>query len=350
MDETGGPGTDDGVGRVLLAVEGGGGGGHEWTSSVSKWAPVSSRNTSSSVGVRRVRSRTRMDSVVERDRHRADGRRAVVDADGELVVVAFDRHDAVDTLERLPCRGRVTLDAGDDDVGADAALQLRRRAFRDERAAVDDADPVGELVGLLEVLRGEEDRHAELVVEPLHLLPDAGAADGIEARRRLVEEQHVRVVHQRGGEVEAAPHAAGVRADAAIERVADVDEGAELDQPAVDLVAGQAVELALEAQQLEAGLLRVERDILQGDADVQAHLLGTVDDVEARHRCPAAGRGQEGAQHLDRRGLAGAVGPEQAVDLPLVDGEVKAVDRGDVAEGPAEVAGGDRRGWGCPVW
>ena len=28
---------------------------------------------------------------------------------------------------------------------------------------VDDADAVGELVGLLEVLRGEEDRHAELV-------------------------------------------------------------------------------------------------------------------------------------------------------------------------------------------
>ena len=45
------------------------------------------------------------------------------------------------------------------------------RALGDEPAAVDDADPVGELVGLLEVLRGEEDRHAELVVEPPHLLP-----------------------------------------------------------------------------------------------------------------------------------------------------------------------------------
>src|SRR5207244_11688917 len=38
------------------------GGGHERSSSASKWAPVSSRNTSSSVGVRSVRSRTLMDA------------------------------------------------------------------------------------------------------------------------------------------------------------------------------------------------------------------------------------------------------------------------------------------------
>ena len=55
--------------------------------------------------------------------------------------------------------------------------------------SVDDADPVGELVGLLEVLGGEEDRHAELVVQPPDLLPDPGAAHRVEPGGRLVEEQ-----------------------------------------------------------------------------------------------------------------------------------------------------------------
>ena len=40
------------------------------------------------------------------------------------------------------------------------ALQLRRRCPRDDPAAVEDRDPVSEVVGLVEVLGGEEDRHA----------------------------------------------------------------------------------------------------------------------------------------------------------------------------------------------
>ena len=40
---------------------------------------------------------------------------------------------------------------------ADRGLELVRRALGDLAAAVDDRDPVGELVGLVEVLRGEQD-------------------------------------------------------------------------------------------------------------------------------------------------------------------------------------------------
>ena len=105
------------------------------------------------------------------------------------------------------------------------------RALGDDLAVVDDADPVGELVGLLEVLRGEEDRHAELLVEPAHLVPHARPAHRVEPGGRLVEEQDVGVVHERGGEVEASLHAARVRADAPIEGVGEVDQLAELGDP-----------------------------------------------------------------------------------------------------------------------
>ena len=118
-------------------------------------------------------------------------------------------------------------------TSAPTTLQLVGRALGDDAAVVDDADPVRELVGLLEVLRGEEDRHAELVVEPAHLVPHAGPADGIEAGGRLVEEQDLGVVHERGREVEPALHAARVGADRAVERVAEVDQLAELARPAV---------------------------------------------------------------------------------------------------------------------
>ena len=45
-------------------------------------------------------------------------------------------------------------------AAGDAPLELVRRALGDDPAAVEDRDPVGELVGLLQVLGREEDRHA----------------------------------------------------------------------------------------------------------------------------------------------------------------------------------------------
>ncbi|MDG6105468.1 hypothetical protein [Dactylosporangium aurantiacum] len=48
---------------------------------------------------------------------------------------------------------------------------------------------------------------------------------------------------------------------------------------------------------------------------------------------PAAGRQQQRDEHLDRRGLAGAVGPEQAEQLAALDLE------GDAAHGVDDLLG-----------
>jgi hypothetical protein len=53
----------------------------------------------------------------------------------------------------------------------------------------------GELVGLLEVLRGQEDRRPALV-QRSDLGPDGLAAGRVEAGRGLVEEQHAGLVDQ----------------------------------------------------------------------------------------------------------------------------------------------------------
>jgi hypothetical protein len=53
-------------------------------------------------------------------------------------------------------------------------------------AVVDDPDAVGEHVGLLEVLRRQEDSDADLLRETLDFLPQRRAALDVETRRRLV--------------------------------------------------------------------------------------------------------------------------------------------------------------------
>ena len=116
-------------------------------------------------------------------------------------------------LRRLP-GGRHYLFSYFEYVGADARLEFSRRAFGNHHPVVDHGDPVGELVGLLEVLRRQEDRHAEVVVEAPHLLPDRRPAGRVEAGRRLVEEEDARIVYQREGQVQPALHASGVRAGA----------------------------------------------------------------------------------------------------------------------------------------
>ena len=109
------------------------------------------------------------------------------------------------------------------DVAAgDQPLQLLRRCPRRPFRRVEHGDPVGELVGLLQVLGGEEDGDAagdQLADD----LPHGPAAARVEAGGRLVEEDDPRVADQRHRQVEPAPHAAGVGRDRLPGRVGQVE-------------------------------------------------------------------------------------------------------------------------------
>ena len=143
--------------------------------------------------------------------------------------------------------GIVTVDVGNDEVLADGALQVLGRALGDQAASVDDPDPVGQGVGLVEVLGREEDGHPQLGVEPADLGPDAGPAQRVETGRRLVEEQHLGAVDEGRREVEPALHPARVGADPPIDRIADVDQVEHLVSRLRISSRSEAVEAALEA-------------------------------------------------------------------------------------------------------
>ena len=88
----------------------------------------------------------------------------------------------------------------------------RGGALGHDPALAQDHHAVGEVLGLLHVVGGEHDRGAQLL-EPLDHVPGLAAGRGVEARRRLVEEEQLGVADDPDADVEPPLLAARERAD-----------------------------------------------------------------------------------------------------------------------------------------
>ena len=170
--------------------------------------PVSRRNTSSSVDrrTRTVSGRSPRSWAADR------GRLAVVGVEQDPVGEPLDPlGEAVElAVERLLDAGR---EAQLGDLARRVALdQLARRALGDDLRLVHDDEPVAELLGLVHVVGRQDERHAALL-EPVEAVPEQVAGLRVEAGRRLVEQQQVRLVDQRPGDRQAPLHAARQRLD-----------------------------------------------------------------------------------------------------------------------------------------
>ncbi len=169
--------------------------------------------------------------------------------------------------------GRGAVDADEQGRAADLGLQFGRSSLAHDHTVVDDRDALGELIGLLQVLRGQQHGRS-VVVESSDLLPQRDPTHRVESGGRLVEEQDRRLVDQRQREVETAPHPARVGADSAIAGRGEADPFEQFVGLGVVLRLRQAVEHRLEVQELAAGHQRIDRRVLQRDADVAAHVVG----------------------------------------------------------------------------
>jgi hypothetical protein len=117
------------------------------------------------------------------------------------------------------------------DVRAAACLlELARGPFGDHHAVVDDDDAVGQGVGLVEVLRGQQDR-GPLAGKRRDDVPYPLAAGRVQPGRRLVEEQHRRPRYQRCRQVEPAAHATGVALHDPVGRVGQLELGQQSGRP-----------------------------------------------------------------------------------------------------------------------
>ena len=223
-------------------------------------------------------------------------------------------------------------------VVGDAPLELRRRALGDDAAAVEHGDAVGQPVGLLEVLGGEEHGHA-LAGEPGHRVPHRLAAARVEADGRLVEEHDRRAADQPGGEVEPAAHAAGVGADAPAAGVAELEAVAAARRRGRGRRSARALQAAHHAQVLLPGLQLVDRGVLAGEADRAADAAAVGDDVEPGD----ARRARIGRSSVHRSRtvvvLPAPFGPSSEKTVPGRTLQVDAGQHGRLAVGLAEPRG-----------
>ena len=208
---------------------------------------------------------------------------------------------------------------------ADLGLQRVGRALRHDAALVDDPDAVGEQVGLLQVLRGEEHGHAVVRGQALDLGPERAAALRVEPGGGLVEEEDARAVHQREREVEAPLHPAGVAADLAVRGLGQPHPRQQLVAAPDALRTRQAVQRGLKLHVLTPREERIEGGLLEGGSDGGPDLRAFLHHVMPRHAGAAGGGRQQRGEHVDGRGLAGPVGPEEPVDLAGGDSDVDAV-------------------------
>ena len=152
---------------------------------------------------------------------------------------------------------------------------------------------------------------------PSITLPGRAARRRVEAGRRLVEEDELRVADQRERDVEPAPLAARELRRERVRLLVEPDERDRL----VD-VARFAVVAGVELEALAHGQPRLGARLLQDGADAVAPGGVAVRRVDAEHADLAVGARAEALEDLDRRRLAGAVRPEEGEDLAALDLEV----------------------------
>ena len=106
-------------------------------------------------------------------------------------------------------------------------------------------------------------------------------------------------------------------------------------EESVDAILGglalQAVESGRVAEVLPAGQAAVETNVVGQIADVAFDRYRLPGRVKVEHPRATGCRLGQAEQHQDRRGLARAIGPEQAKDLAVLDIQVELVNRGELA-------------------
>jgi hypothetical protein len=132
-------------------------------------------------------------------------------------------------------------------------------------------------------------------------------------------------------------HAARELADVVLLPVGQADGLEHLIHPGVERCPTQAVHLAPEDEVLPRRKVGVEGDILWYHAQAGLGGFGCAADRMAHDQGVALVGLEQAGQHRDGGGLARAVGPEQAQDLALLDGEIHALHGLKVAKGLAEV-------------
>src|SRR5262245_2624518 len=243
--------------------------------------------------------------------------------------VAEGRHliDAVDVAEIIGKGHQLcSFDQPSGEIGA--VNHLIHRAPGDDPSRRDVDDAVAPL-GLVHVV-GRYQHRQTLAGQRMDLVPELAPRLGVDTGRRLVKQQELRRMHDTGGERQPLLPAARQRAGQLILPLGE----AEPLQRAIDLLADrlQPIEPRHEFEILPDRQVLIEGEALRHVANLELDTVALGDDVEPKAGALPRVRFQQSAQHADGRGLAAAIRPEEAYDLPFLHLEIDVVDHHSAAE------------------
>src|SRR6266699_13455 len=244
---------------------------------------------------------------------------------GILAVVVHLAHER-SVREHLRRPTEAPVEPDDEMVSAVRPLDVRERAVHELPPPRDDAQLLAQLLGLLHNVRREQDglpatAHVEHRV--LHHL----SVHRIEPRERLVENQEVRVVEHGRNELHLLLHPLRQLVDPAQAPGGEAESLEPFRRPLACPPPVDALHLPEKHEHVEHPHLTVQAALLREVADplrVSSPAAGL-----AEYPQGAAVRLQDVHDHADRRGLPGAVRPEQAVDHATGHGKRELIN-GDV--------------------
>jgi hypothetical protein len=137
---------------------------------------------------------------------------------------------------------------------------------------------------------------------------------------------------ERAGDLEPALHPAREPLHVVAAAVPEIDQAQQGFGPQAAFGARHAIKNAMQLHIFRRRQLIIKAGVLEDDAKGAARLERLLDGVVIGNQEPALARRKHGGQHLDGRGLAGAVGAKKSDDLPLLDRERNAVDGHKIAE------------------
>ena len=215
-------------------------------------------------------------------------------------------------------------------------LEVAQRARGNGGAVIDDHDVVGQLVGFVEVVGGQQDIGAagDEVADGRPHLP---AADRIQAGRRLVEEEQPGCADQAGPEVQPTPLATRVAGAAPISHFLQPEQ---LDHDRRCPIRGLLLvpeQSGGHHQVLAAGHGGLDRRVLASQTDGSTNRERVAGHVGATHPQGAAGRRDQGGHGAHERRLPRTVRAEDGQDLARWGDQVEAVEGGHLPESDGQV-------------
>src|SRR5216684_10802 len=230
--------------------------------------------------------------------------------------------------------------------------QLGEGAFGQELAVVNDADDVAELFDFAHDVGGEDDGFAAVAAFANESGDGAGGHD-IEAVGGLVEDHDRGLVNEGAGDGGFLLHAGGELVAAAVAEAVHVQAIEDVVDALFQSSFVQTVEAAKVFDQLLSRETRIERGGGGKEADIGADFFWLLDDIVAANESGAVGGLEDGGQHAQGGGFAGAVGAEETVNLAGLAGKADVIDGADftalfVLEALGQATSFDHRG--TPSW